>query len=127
MQSNQSDSVLQSCKEGIAAWQNAFNNQDAAGCAACYSNQCVMEARPFGTFEGKAAILTFWQGIIDQGFKDVEYTDVEWTKNGDNGYILTSKWSMNKAFGVVHNEHWNIEEDGIARLIKDDFEILGEK
>jgi ketosteroid isomerase-like protein len=122
-----SNRVLEACKKGIAAWQTAFNNQDAQGCAAQYNEDCVMHARPFGTFEGREAIQAFWQGIIDQGFKDVDYTDVKWEEHQDGGYILTSSWTMNKAFGVVHREHWVVEEDGHARLISDDFEVQGER
>ncbi|GMM87453.1 YybH family protein [Vibrio fortis] len=122
-----SNQVLEACKKGIAAWQTAFNNQDAQGCAAQYNEDCVMHARPFGTFEGREAIQAFWQGIIDQGFKDVDYTDVKWEEHQDGGYILTSSWTMNKAFGVVHREHWVVEADGRARLISDDFEVQGER
>lgn len=122
-----SNQVLEACKKGIAAWQTAFNNQDAQGCAAQYNEDCVMHARPFGTFEGREVIQAFWQDIIDQGFKDVDYTDVKWEEHQDGGYILTSSWTMNKAFGVVHREHWVVEEDGHARLISDDFEVQGER
>ena len=122
-----SNQVLEACKKGIAAWQTAFNNQNAQGCAAQYNEDCMMHARPFGTFEGREAIQAFWQGIIDQGFKDVDYTDVKWEEHQDGGYILTSSWTMNKAFGVVHREHWVVEADGHARLISDDFEVQGER
>ncbi|MCL9776937.1 YybH family protein [Vibrio methylphosphonaticus] len=123
--SNQS--ILNACKQGIAAWQEAFNNQDAQGCAAQYNENCIMHARPFGTFEGRNAIQAFWQNIMDQGFKEVEYTDTQWQAHGENGYILTSNWTMNKAFGVVHRELWVVEDDGQARLISDDFEVQGER
>ena len=119
--------ILDACKAGIAAWQNAFNNQDAAGCAAQYSKNAIMHARPFGTFEGTAQIESFWQGIIEQGFKDVDYTDVSWTKFDDTSFILSSKWTMNKAHGVVHRELWRVEKDGKARLIEDEFEVQGER
>lgn len=119
--------VLEACKNGIAAWQQAFNNQDAKGCADQYTDTCVMEARPFGTFTGKEEIQGFWQNIIDQGFSDVNYTDVTWEEEGEDGYILTSSWTMNKAFGVVHREHWQVGEDGTAKLVSDDFEVQGER
>lgn len=122
------DNILALCKEGINAWTIAFNNQDAAGCAARYSENCVMEAKPVGTFTGREAIQACWQQIMDQGFADVSYSDTVWTKaEDDEGYILTSKWEMNKAFGVVHKEHWVVEADGLARLKSDSFEIQGEK
>ncbi len=119
--------ILSACKAGIAAWQKAFNNQDAQGCAEQYQLDCTMHARPFGTFEGKEAIQAFWQDIISKGFKDVAYDDVKWEPIGNNGYLLSSKWTMNKAYGVVHKEHWVVGDDGLAKLASDDFEIQGEK
>lgn len=119
--------ILDLCKEGISAWQKAFNNQDAAGCAAQYTEDCIMEAKPLGVFKGRQEILGCWKNIIDQGFANVEYSNVKWEAAEDGGYILTSSWEMNKAFGVVHREHWIVEQDGKARLKSDSFEIQGEK
>ena len=121
------EQILSACKAGIAAWQKAFNNQDAAGCAAQYEEAAVMHARPFGTFTGREEIQAFWQGIIDQGFNDVDYTDVEWVAKNDDSYVLTAKWTMNKAFGAVHHEQWRIQADGSALLAADDFEVQGER
>ncbi|MCV6610454.1 MAG: nuclear transport factor 2 family protein [Amphritea sp.] len=121
------NTVLEQCKAGIAAWQTAFNNQDAAGCAAQYEENAIMQAKPFGTFTGREEIQAFWQNIIDQGFADVDYTEVEWQPIGEDGYLLSSKWTMDKAFGVVHREHWKIQADGKARLHDDEFEVLGER
>lgn len=119
--------ILDLCKEGISAWKTAFNNQDAAGCAAQYTEDCIMEAKPLGVFKGREEILGCWQNIIDQGFTNVEYSNVKWEAAEGEGFILTSNWEMNKAFGVVHREHWIVEADGKARLKSDSFEILGEK
>ena len=120
-------SAFDLCKEGINAWQKAFNNQDAAGCAAQYTENCIMEAKPIGTFKGREEIQGCWQNIMDQGFANVEYSNVNWAPAEDGGYILTSSWEMNKAFGVVHHEHWIVEQDGKARLKSDTFEIQGDK
>jgi ketosteroid isomerase-like protein len=121
------NNILMACEAGIAAWQHAFNNQDAEGCANQYQENCIMHARPFGTFEGKEAIKAFWQDIMDKGFKDVNYTEVKWEPIGEDGYLLSSKWTMNKAYGVVHKEHWVVDSDGNAKLASDDFEIQGER
>lgn len=117
--------VLTLCQQGIEDWKAAFNRQDSAGCAGCYAEEAIMYARPFGRFEGRDAIQAFWQGIIEQGFADVSYSDTTWEPHPNGGYMLTSKWTMNNAFGVVHKEHWHIEQDGKARLIFDDFEVQG--
>ena len=57
----------------------------------------------------------------------MNYTDVLWEPEGDDGYILIAKWTMNKAFGVVHKEHWAMQSDGSAKLISDCFEVQGER
>jgi len=119
--------ILDLCKAGISAWQKAFNNQNAAGCAAQYTQDCIMEAKPLGIFKGQEEIQACWQNIIDQGFTNVEYSNVDWQLVEEGGYILTSNWQMNKAFGVVHREHWIVEQDGKARLKSDSFEIQGER
>lgn len=121
------NTVLNACKAAIAEWQAAFNRQDAAGCAAQYTEETVMDARPFGRFEGREAVQAFWQNIMDQGFADVDYTDVKWEPIGDDGYLLSASWTMNKAYGVVHREHWQLQADGKARLVTDDFEVQGER
>ena len=119
--------ILALCEEGIRRWQMAFNNQDAEGCANQYCEGAVMQAKPFGTFTGRDEIQAFWQNIMDKGFADVDYTDVKWEAVDEGGYLLSSSWTMNKAFGVVHREHWIIETDGQARLISDEFEVQGER
>lgn len=119
--------ILGLCKEGVKAWQKAFNNHDAVGCAAQYTEDCIMEVKPLGVFKGREEILVCWKNIIDQGCSDVEYSNINWEASEDEGFILTSSWEMNKAFGVVHREHWIVEADGKARLKSDSFEIQGEK
>ncbi|MGF1681875.1 nuclear transport factor 2 family protein [Photobacterium minamisatsumaniensis] len=91
---------------GITRWQNAFNQQDAKGCAEQYQADTIMHARPFGTFTGRNEIQAFWQNIIDSGYNNVQYQNTTWEKKNDKCYILRSQWTMNKAFGVVHEEHW---------------------
>nr|WP_211318305.1 isochorismatase [Photobacterium sanctipauli] len=112
---------------GIKNWQQAFNKQDAKGCAEQYQSDTTMHARPFGTFNGTEEIQAFWQNIIDSGYKDVDYQETTWEKKSDTCYILRSKWTMNKAFGVVHEEHWELQDDGTAKLAYDDFEVQGER
>ncbi|MGC9402022.1 YybH family protein [Vibrio genomosp. F10 str. 9ZC157] len=118
---------LERAQAGIAAWQKAFNRQDAAGCAEQYAENAIMVAKPFGTFEGREAIQAFWQNLMTQGFHSVDYTNTLWKKESDIGYILTTDWTMNKAFGVVHKELWEVQEDGLSRLTYDEFEVLGER
>ncbi len=116
--------VLAAVNKASSAWKNAFNTGNAAGCAAQYEADAVMHARPFGTFTGTAQIQAFWQQLIDDGFKDVEYIEPSIEVVSDESAVLKSGWKMNKAGGVIHNELWVLQEDGTAKLREDDFEAL---
>ncbi|WP_445947096.1 YybH family protein, partial [Shewanella sp.] len=105
-------------------WKQAFNRQDAAGCAAQYQDDAIMHARPFGTFTGTAEIRAFWQQLIDDGFADVEYIEPEFSVLDETQVLLTSKWKMNQAQGVIHRELWLKQADGTFKLAEDDFEAL---
>ncbi|MCJ8273019.1 MAG: isochorismatase, partial [Psychrosphaera sp.] len=93
-------------------------------CAAQYESDAVMDARPFGRFEGEQQIEGFWQQLINDGFAEVEYIDPQFTVVDDNSVLLTSGWKMNKAQGVIHKELWCLQADGSAKLRVDDFEAL---
>lgn len=111
--------------EGSEKWKAAFNAGDAAGCAAQYEDDAIMHARPFGTFNGTTDIQIFWQNLMTDGYADVEYIDLEIEVLDDTTAVLSSKWRMNKASGVIHKELWVIQEDGHAKLREDDFEVIG--
>ena len=83
-----------------------------------------MHARPFGTFTGTVEIQAFWQKLIDDGFKDVEYIEPKLEVIDESSALLTSGWKMNNASGVIHKELWVLQEDGSAKLREDDFEAL---
>ncbi|MEM7226478.1 MAG: nuclear transport factor 2 family protein [Pseudomonadota bacterium] len=106
-------------------WQAAFNGGDAAGCAAAYETGAVMTAAPFGTFTGRAEIEAFWAKIIADGFAEVEYIEPEIQVLDEHSALLSSKWRMNKAHGVITKELWVLQADGSALLREDAFEVLG--
>ncbi|MBE7385601.1 MAG: nuclear transport factor 2 family protein [Leptolyngbya sp. SIO1E4] len=110
--------VLKAVSEGSERWKVAFNTGDAAGCAAQYEDSVVMHTRPFGTFNGADDIKTFWQNLITDGYAEVEYIDPKIEVLDDKTAILTSRWRMNKASGVIHKELWAIQEDGRAKICK---------
>ena len=70
--STQETAILEAVNKASKQWKSAFNSGDAAGCAAQYEKNALMQARPFGTFTGTAEIQKFWQQLIDDGFSDVE-------------------------------------------------------
>ncbi|NEP10047.1 MAG: isochorismatase [Symploca sp. SIO2C1] len=121
----QQAAVLDATKRASEQWQLAFNSGDAAGCAAQYEANAVMQAKPFGTFTGTTEIQAFWQKLIDDGFADVEYLGTSIKVVDETRAILTANWKMNKAHGVIHQELWVLQEDGTAKLREDDFEAIG--
>lgn len=114
--------ILAAVGRASRRWKDAFNSGDAAGCAACYEPGAVMTAQAFGTYRGTAEIQGFWQNLIDDGFRQVEYIDPRVVRINHSSAVLTAKWSMNKAQGVIHRELWILQPDGEARLREDDFE-----
>lgn len=121
----QAATVLDAVKQASAQWKGAFNAGDAAGCTAQYEDNAVMQAKPFGTYTGTAEIQAFWQKLIDDGFAAVEYLDPQITVIDQSSAVLTSRWRMNKASGVIHKELWVLQADGTAKLRIDEFEALG--
>ncbi len=120
-----SQKLLDAVKLASATWMQGFNTQNAALCAAQYAADAPMLARPFGEFVGREAIQAFWQNLIDQGYCDVEYTSPEFKVLDEKSVLLTTAWKMNKAHGVVHKEIWILQDDGTAKLVDDEFEVLG--
>ena len=57
--------ILDAIKIASEQWKSAFNSGDAAGCASQYEKAAVMNARPFGAFNGTAEIQEFWQKLIE--------------------------------------------------------------
>ncbi|TQV77937.1 nuclear transport factor 2 family protein [Denitrobaculum tricleocarpae] len=123
--SNQNNAVVAAAKAASEKWKAAFNAGDAAACAACYEETAVVIAKPFGTFTGRSEIEGLWAKVIGDGFGDVEYLEPEITAESETTALLTSRWQMNKAQGVVTRELWALQPDGSALLREDHFEALG--
>lgn len=117
--------LITAVQKASTGWKEAFNRGDAAGCAAAYEENAVMNAAPFGRYEGRAQIRDFWQHIIGEGFQDVDYIDPQIEILDSHTARLRSHWKMNKAHGVITNELWILDSDGQARLREDDFEVQG--
>jgi ketosteroid isomerase-like protein len=125
MTDDQNAKVLTAVQAASGKWRAAFNRGDAAGCAAAYEEGAVMTAKPFGSFTGRSEIQAFWDKIIADGFAEVDYLEPEIQVIDETSAVLTSKWRMNKAHGVITKELWVLQDDGTALLREDDFEVLG--
>ena len=114
--------LIQAIEQASIHWQLAFNTGDAAACSHYYEDNAIMQADPFGTFIGRKSIQAFWQQLIDDGFTDVRYIAPTITVVDDNTGLLTAKWTMNNAHGIITKELWVLQEDGSAKLREDLFE-----
>ncbi len=114
--------VLAATKLASEKWKAAFNAGDAAGCAACYEQDAVMVAKPFGTFHGREEIEAFWANLIGDGFSDVDYIAPSLRAIDSDTALLSSNWKMNKASGMITKEIWAMQPDGSVLLREDHFE-----
>ncbi len=105
------------------SWARAFNNRDAEACAACYTHDAKVSARPLAEVQGRAEIAEFWAQLIDSGYGNVRYLDPQVRFASEKVAFLTSPWAMNKARGMIHEERWELCE-GRWLLADDHFEIL---
>lgn len=106
-------------------WKAAFNAGNGEGCAACYEEDALMVATPFGEFQGRDAIAAFWNNLAEQGFSDINYSDVKVEVLDETSLVLSASWTMNKAQGVITKELWVMQDDGSALLREDRFEARG--
>ncbi|MES1903501.1 MAG: hypothetical protein MHPSP_003350 [Paramarteilia canceri] len=115
-------------KEASLRWQEAFNRGDAQECANQYDEDAIMHPYPFELMHGKENIKQFWQKLIDQGHKNVEYKKSHYHPIDGRKCYLFSEWTMNKAKGLIMKEVWIANEDRTsAKLSEDYFAVYDEK
>lgn len=123
MQASAEQNLIQTVAKSSRAWKNAFNSGDAEAATALYEIDAVMVARPFGTFKGHDEIRAFWTDLIEKGFDDVVYKNSTFTIIDEKTVRVSADWTMNNAGGVITNELWVVQPDGIALLREDHFEV----
>ena len=110
--------------EASKQWKTFFNQGNAAGCTSMYEENAQMVAKPFGVYKGRQQIEIFWQELIEEGFADVYYLDPKVEPVDENSTVLTSRWTMNNAQGVISRELWVLQADGSMLLREDHFEAI---
>ncbi|WP_447971799.1 MBL fold metallo-hydrolase [Nitrospira sp. M1] len=123
----QRETLLAAVKKASAAWVEAFNKGDAAGCAHVYEANAIMSAKPFGTFTGRKNIQAFWKKLIAEGYAKVRYDEPTIEVINANTAVVSANWEMNKAHGVITKELWVLQKNGQAKLKVDAFKVLGNK
>ena len=116
-------SAIEQVKAASADWIASFNRGDVDGCVAAYHSDALMEAQPMGSFRGTAAIDGFWRPFIASGASDLVYRNVRLEQVDERTVTLAAEWSMNVGRGVITEERWVRQDDGVWRLTFDAFEV----
>ncbi len=68
------------------AFENAFDQSDAASAAAVYTQDGQAFPPNGGTISGRAALQEFWQGVMNAGIKAVTLETVELEQSGESAF-----------------------------------------
>ncbi|WP_137938279.1 nuclear transport factor 2 family protein [Chitinivorax sp. B] len=115
--------ALHEVLEASRAWIAAFNAGNARACAEAYLDHATMEAKPFGSYVGRQAILAFWTDLIGKGARNLAYTHIKIEQPDVNTMLLSADWSMNIGGGHISRERW-VKQGGRWMLAEDRFEVL---
>lgn len=111
--------VLKASKE----WIFNFNNSNTEEITNAYTEDAIMVAKPFGTFEGRKAISEFWTPFVKSGASGLKYSNTKIKVINNKKVIISSDWSMNVGKGIITNETW-VKVDGQWKLQEDHFEVI---
>ncbi|MDH3688095.1 MAG: SgcJ/EcaC family oxidoreductase [Gammaproteobacteria bacterium] len=109
----------------IEQWTTAFNEADAAGVAAMYTQEGQLLPPGGPTVTGREAIQAFWQGVMDSGIAkaELEATEIEGSGAlvyevgvyrlfgtdgqlaGEGKYIVV--WKQSDGQWRLHRDIWN--------------------
>lgn len=121
--SSEKSILLKAVLKASNTWKDGFNTGKASQSAGIYAKDAIMNAKPFGTFKGRDAIEKFWDNLIKGGYSDVEYINATIDIIDNKHAVIASSWKMNKAKGIITKELFQLQEDGSAKLIDDNFEV----
>ncbi|MCL1125103.1 YybH family protein [Shewanella surugensis] len=105
------------------SWIQHFNEGDARYLANAYTVDATMNARPMGEFVGREAIYQFWAPFIASGASDLVYKDTKFNVIDSHTVLVSSNWKMNVGEGIITEEKWAKQADGVWRLAYDDFTV----
>jgi len=103
-------------------WISNFNRGNTTEISNTYTENAIMVAKPFGTFEGRKAIRKFWTPFIKSGATDLIYTNTKVKLVSKTKAIISSDWSMNVGKGIITNETW-VKINDVWKLKNDHFEV----
>ncbi|OMH25565.1 alpha/beta fold hydrolase [Motiliproteus sp. MSK22-1] len=105
-------------------WIKAFNTKNIIAVTNTYTENAVLNARPFGTYSGREEISRFWEKMLADGASDFRLTESRVFVLDDKRATSYGLWEMNKGQGIIYKSIWNLDADGKAKLSEGDFEML---
>lgn len=119
-------SAEEAVKEGLDAWEAAFNAGDGKALADLYTEDAVLLPPGAERIEGRAKIAEFWQGAMDAGLQDPSLEAVEVVEFGEHAYevgaLSISAPGADGEPAPVSGKYmviWQRGDDGTWRLHRD--------
>ncbi len=111
-------------EETSRRWISSFNAGNVSVCAEGYADHARMRAMPMGEFSGRESIEAFWREFVSStGAADLVYSNVRINVETADRVRLSAEWRMNVGRGIITNELWVRQTDGVFRLEEDDFVV----
>jgi len=123
MSDNDREKIIEQVLESSRNWIANFNNGNASACIDAYTNDAVMNVKPFGTYKGIQEIEGFLKPFLETGAGELEYSNVNVAIENETTVLLTADWKANIGRGIIVQERWAKQKDGKWLLEFDDFEI----
>jgi len=115
---NRSDADV---RQGMAAFQEAFNKRDAASLAMVYTEDAKLMPVNVPMMTGRAGIQSFWQAGFTRGLSHIEKTPIEVQMLGDTA-IEMSRYVVTVGERKVQGKDmlvWRRGTDGKWRIAAD--------
>lgn len=123
--SNVKHSTKKAVTTASNSWIHNFNQQNLDYISDAYSENAFMEAKPFGTYETKEEIRAFWKDLIyEKNATSLVYSNTKIEIINDSTALISADWKMNIGEGIITQEKWVKEKDGVWRLLADHFEVI---
>lgn len=114
--------IKEEVMERSRGWIESFNSGDVDACVSAYTENAEMNPKPYGTYNGREEIDSFWRPLLSSGSLELEYSNVELVVIDENTAELSAEWKMRLARGVITKERW-VRQGDEWMLEQDDFEV----
>ncbi|KAA9338339.1 SgcJ/EcaC family oxidoreductase [Hymenobacter busanensis] len=117
------DTIVDEIRQINARFENTFSRGDASGMASLYTAEGMLLPAGSDAVQGQAAIGSYWQQVMNQGFSRVELHTVEVDHVGRDAAVELGTYHMRDAANQVLDQGKYIvvwkQEDGEWKLQRD--------